>query len=166
MLALLPLKDWVYLGVILALLAAFGGYTIHERRAGAAHEITALQKSSAKLTADADKKIATLTAAHAATVEQVVKENDAKIAAANTEHSSDLERLREYDAYRRQHPTVSSASQPAGTTSPGSSGTVADSDIVSRLGGVGAELAEALRVSDAALSACMVERSSIQSHLP
>lgn len=33
-LALIPVKDWVYAGLILTLLAGFGAYTIHERHVG------------------------------------------------------------------------------------------------------------------------------------
>ena len=161
MLALIPLKDWIYLGVIVALLAAFGGYTVHERRAGAAHEITALQKSSAKLTADADKKIATLTAAHAATLKKVLSDHDAQIAADTSQHNSDLARLRDADAYRRQHPAVSSAAQSSGTTATGSDNASQVDGSIERLEQVSANLADALRDSNATLSACMVERSSL-----
>jgi hypothetical protein len=34
MLAMLPIKDWIYGAVIVALLAAFGWYTVHERGIG------------------------------------------------------------------------------------------------------------------------------------
>lgn len=161
MLALIPLKDWIYLGVIVALLAAFGGYTVHERRAGAAHEITALQKSSAKLTADADKKIATLTAAHAATLKKVLDDHDTQIAADTSQHNADLARLRDADAYRHQHPAISSAAQPSGTAAAGSGVAGQDGGSIERLEQVSANLADALRDSSAALSACMVERSSL-----
>ena len=161
MLALIPLKDWIYLGVIVALLAAFGGYTVHERRAGAAHEITALQKSSAKLTADADKKIATLTAAHAATLKKVLSDHDAQITADTSQHNSDLARLRDADAYRRQHSAISSAAQPPGATAAGSSGPSQDNGGIELLEQVSANLADALRDSSATLTACMVERSSL-----
>ena len=65
-LALIPRRVYEYGAIILVLSLAFGWYTVRERRAGAAHEVVALQKSSAELTAKANKQIATLTAAHAA----------------------------------------------------------------------------------------------------
>jgi hypothetical protein len=48
-LALIPVKDWIYAGIIAALLAGFGWYTVHERNLGAAHEVAALKTSSDKL---------------------------------------------------------------------------------------------------------------------
>lgn len=40
-LALIPFKDWCYLGVIMAILAGFGWYTYHERSIGAAKVVAA-----------------------------------------------------------------------------------------------------------------------------
>jgi hypothetical protein len=62
LLALIPGKDLAYGAIIVALLAAFGAYTIHERHIGAAHETAALKASSAKLQAETDKKTADLQA--------------------------------------------------------------------------------------------------------
>ena len=49
LLALIPGKDMIYAAIILILLVAFGMYTVHERHAGAAHEMAALQASSDRL---------------------------------------------------------------------------------------------------------------------
>ena len=62
LLALIPGKDLAYGAIIVALLAGFGWYTIHERNIGKAHEAAALAASSAKLQAETDKKTADLQA--------------------------------------------------------------------------------------------------------
>ena len=62
LLALIPSKDLVYCAILLAVIAGFGAYTVHERHLGAAHETAALKVSSAKLQAETDKKTADLQA--------------------------------------------------------------------------------------------------------
>jgi len=62
LLALIPGKDLAYGAIIVALLAAFGAYTIHERHIGAAHETAALKASSDKLIAQTAKQTADLQA--------------------------------------------------------------------------------------------------------
>jgi hypothetical protein len=62
LLALIPAKDWLYGAVIVALLAGFGWYTVHERNLGAAHEVAALKTSSDKLLAQTAKQTADLQA--------------------------------------------------------------------------------------------------------
>lgn len=57
LLALIPAKDWVYGGIIAALLAGFGWYTVHERAEGAAKIIAADKKLSDTVAAK-DKVIA------------------------------------------------------------------------------------------------------------
>jgi hypothetical protein len=60
LLALVPLKDWIYVGIIVTLLAAFGVYTVHERHIG-----------EAKIEAS-DKKVADAQIVHNKEVEDVV----------------------------------------------------------------------------------------------
>lgn len=47
LLALIPTKDWIYGGVVVALLAGFGWYTVHERNIGKAHEVALVTKQAA-----------------------------------------------------------------------------------------------------------------------
>ncbi len=62
-LSMIPGKDLASYGaIIVALLAAFGTYTIHERHIGAAHETAALKASSDKLIAQTAKQTAELQA--------------------------------------------------------------------------------------------------------
>jgi hypothetical protein len=164
-LALIPRRVYEYGTIILVLSLAFGWYTVRERRAGAAHEVIALQKSSAELTAKADKQIAALTAAHTTELKKVVADNDAKNIAADSQHTSDLKRLRDADAYRRSRAAVQSAAQPGGTPTTGGGGASENESRFERLEQVSSGLADALRYSDAALSACMAERASVASPL-
>jgi hypothetical protein len=62
LLALIPGKDIVYGIIIVAILAGFGAYTVHERHLGAAHEVAALRASSDKIQADTDRQTADLKA--------------------------------------------------------------------------------------------------------
>jgi len=62
LIALIPGKDWLYGGIIVVLLAGFGWYTVHERHAGAAHEVAALKASSDKLQAQTAVQTAELKA--------------------------------------------------------------------------------------------------------
>jgi hypothetical protein len=57
LLKLIPGKDYIYCGIIAALLAGFGWYTIHERDEGAAKVIAADKKLSDTIAAK-DKEIA------------------------------------------------------------------------------------------------------------
>lgn len=69
LLSLIPIKDWVYGGLIVALLIGFGVYTKHERNVGAAHEVAALKASSDKLERETAAQTADLKA-RAAMAEQ------------------------------------------------------------------------------------------------
>ena len=62
LLALIPSKDLVYCAILLAVIAGFGAYTVHERHLGAAHETAALKVSSDKLIAQTAKQTADLQA--------------------------------------------------------------------------------------------------------
>lgn len=56
LLALVPVKDWIYGGLIVALLAGFGIYTVHERHEGAA-KIEAADARTAAVAVTKDKAI-------------------------------------------------------------------------------------------------------------
>lgn len=81
LLALIPVKDWLYVGAILALLAGFGWYTAHERNIGKAHELAAVAAEAAAQT----------------------KAAQAKADAAEHSHDSELAAL---SAYRDSHPDL------------------------------------------------------------
>jgi hypothetical protein len=64
LLALIPSKDWVYAGIIAAMLALFGWYTVHERSVEHAKDIAAAVKIVAK-----DNAIVAADDSHAQTTE-------------------------------------------------------------------------------------------------
>ena len=75
LLALVPLKDWIYAGVIAALLAGFGWYTVHERHAGEqkveaadAKAVAAQTKANAEKESYAQSQIAKALADYKASV--------------------------------------------------------------------------------------------------
>ena len=59
---MIPSTDLVYCAILLAVIAGFGAYTVHERHLGAAHETAALKVSSDKLIAQTAKQTADLQA--------------------------------------------------------------------------------------------------------
>lgn len=73
---MIPAKDYVYGAVIVALLAAFGAYTVHERHEGAAHIAAADAKAA---TAEAAKNQAITDAAQAAS-NQVIQTYEKAVA--------------------------------------------------------------------------------------
>jgi hypothetical protein len=78
LLALLPAKDWIYGGVIVALLIGFGAYTVHERRVGAAKVVAA------------DTKLADEQKAHVADVQATAAKTSAAVEA---QYESDVDTL-------------------------------------------------------------------------
>jgi len=161
LLKLVPFKDWVYLSLILALLGGFAAYTIHERRIGAAHEATALKKSSDELQAKAAAHVAQVAKAYAESSTANEENLNAQLKAASDQHDSDAQRLREYDAYRRSHSAVASAQAGSGAGSQGGSGAGEDVDQLGSLEQVALGLATAGREVNAALTACMADRNSL-----
>jgi len=69
-LALIPTKDWIYCAVLLALIGAFGAYTIHERHEGAAKIEAAAAKAVTKANGEVakDNAVAATTESQNATV--------------------------------------------------------------------------------------------------
>jgi len=154
LLKLIPAKDWLYIAIIVAIIGLFGWYTVHERRIGAQHEIVAIQKASKKATDAANKRIQDLTDQHAADVAVIEGNYESLLKDADTAHTSDLQRLRNADAYRKANPML-------GSSPGGSAQTNNGSDSFERLERVSSGLADALRQDDAALSACYAERDSL-----
>lgn len=100
LLALIPGKDWLYGGIIVALLIGFGWYTHRERSIGAANEVKVVQAASAKVQAAAAKQIATINAQHAATVAAIKVVQNAQLQIAAIDSAVLTQRLRNYEANR------------------------------------------------------------------
>lgn len=160
-LALIPTKDYIYAAIIVALLAGFGWYTIHERHIGAAKEVAALKVSSDELNRKADAKIVKLNTEHATQVATIIgvidNERKANVSAA----ASDADRLREYDAYRRSHPAVGSPASGPKNQSDGSGSADRNADRSFELEQDALNLADAGRSVLTALKSCMIERDSL-----
>jgi hypothetical protein len=161
LLSLIPGKDLFY-GAVIVVLLLFGWHEVNHLKAeGAAKEVTALQVSSAKLTAAAQKQVQETATNYASTLVTVKENLDGQVKAAATQHDIDAQRLREYDAYRRQHPAVASAGtgpsgQSAGSTSAGS-----DEPRLASLEQVALGLADGGREVSIALTSCVKERESL-----
>jgi len=159
LLALIPLKDWFYAGLI-ALLLIFGIHEYQDIEAkGAAHEQAAVLAASAKADATAKAQIAKVTADYSAAI-VTVGENYAKaIQSADAAHSADLQRLQQRAASGNgTNTSVGSTGSASATANAGTARALA-------LGSVPAEraldLADALRADDAALIQCYAERDSL-----
>lgn len=125
LLSLIPTKDFIYGSAIVALLAIFGAYTLHERRLGAAHEAAAVATASAKTQAAADAKIKALEDEYTAQLDIIVEKQSADIQAAADNSASLAARLRYYEANHCTHTVLPSApaSAPSGAAGPsGASG--------------------------------------------
>lgn len=160
-LSLVPLKDWIYGGIIVALLAGFGVYTVHERHLGAAHEVAALQKSSAALQAKAQEHIIEVAKAYTDSFNANEEKLNAQLQAASDQHDSDAQRLRDYDAYRSAHSAVARAANAPATPVSGASGTDDLEQRIASLEQVALSLADADRQIEAALAACIRDRDSL-----
>lgn len=154
LLKLVPLKDWLYVAAIVAIIGLFSWYTVHERHIGAAHELAAVTKASDKAKADAEKLVKDLTDQHATDVAKIEDTYEHALATADSQHASDLQRLRNADAARRAGTMLQGASSNSPQTDGGAAG-------LSPLESVSAELADALRRDDSALTACYADRDSL-----
>lgn len=127
LLALIPGKDWLYGGIIVALLIGFGWYTHRERSIGAANELAAVQTASAKEQENAREAIIALNAHYAATVAAIKVVQNAQLQIAATDSAVLTQRLRNYEA-NRSCPRPVLAGSPAASagsaSSPGSDSSV------------------------------------------
>lgn len=154
-LGLLPIKDWIYLGVLAGLLIAFGVYTHHERAIGAQHELTVVTAASNKAKAEAQKTIDAINSKHEADIAAIESSYANSLKAAATQHDSDLKRLRDYEARNRSpNPVLGGSSSPSTSADAGASG-------IDPMGQAALALADALRQDDSALTECWRERDSL-----
>jgi len=159
--SLIPFKDWVYSGVIVALIA-FGVYERnHLIDEGEQRETAAVQAASEKAEAAAEAKIVNLNVQHAAEVASVKGALNVQLQTVSAQHDADAQRLREYDAYRAAHPAMASAQARSGTANAGAAGGVGDDDRLSSLEQVALGLATAGARVNAALTACMADRDGL-----
>ncbi len=161
LLALIPLKDWLWAALVAALIAGVIYERNHLIAEGAAHEIAALQASSAKLQAAAEAKVQETAANYAATVAALTEKHDADTQVANAQLSNDAQRLRDYDAYRRSHQTVGGPASAAAINGSGTGGNSGSDDKFTSLEQVALGLAGSVAHTSIALIGCMAERNSL-----
>jgi len=118
LLNLIPLKDWLYVGAIVALLTAFGCYTVHERRIGAAHEVAAVQAASEKTKAEAQETIDRLDKEYGIALATIQEKQDEQLKAAATNADDLTRRLRNYQATHGSCPVLPSPAAPASGEAP------------------------------------------------
>lgn len=158
---MLPIKDYVYIAAIIALLIGFGVFVKHERNIGEAKEVAALKVSSDKLQAAADAKVAQLTAQHATEVTTIKVNYENALTADSAQRASDAQRLRNFDAYRSAHSAVHSAIAGLDATGPVQGVTSADDSRTASLEQVALGLAAAGRSVSDSLTACVADRAAL-----
>lgn len=138
-----------------------GAFILHYEHKGATSELTKLQVSSAALLHEAQTKIEgdarDYQAAQAANEE---KTNEALQTSAQLNQSL-ADSVRQYDAYRRQHPTVQSPPSPGVAAQPGECGPEDCGAVIDRLAVHGNELAGSVGQLGADLQSCQRDRDAL-----
>jgi hypothetical protein len=154
LLKLVPFRDYAYAALAAAAVGWFLWHDHTERSIGAAHEAAAVQAASAKAQADATSRLAALNAQYSASLTKVKETYATQMASASTQHAADLQRLRDADRYRKTHTVLDG-------TAFGAASADAGADSFGALATVSAELADALRQDDAALTQCFTDRDAL-----
>ena len=161
LLALIPIKDWFYGAVIVGLIL-FGIHEVNHLKAeGAAHEVAALKVSSDKLISQETAHVALVAKTYAASAAKTTETLDEQTQATAAAQSDAAQRLSDFNAYRRSHPTVASAGGAGGSAGQGTGSGGSDSERLSSLEQVALDLAGAAAAGRNALSACMAERDAL-----
>ena len=161
LLALIPIKDWFY-GALIVGLILFGIHEVNHLKAeGAAHEVAALKVSSDKLIAQEAAHVAQVAKAYAASAAKTTETLDEQTQATAAAQSDAAQRLSDFNAYRRSHPTVASTGGAGGSADQGTGSGGSDSERLSSLEQVALDLAGAAAAGRNALSACMAERDAL-----
>lgn len=159
LLKLIPLRDWLYAGLAVAVLILWIHHNHVEQAKGAAAVASAVQTATNKANTAAQAKIDKLTADHADDVAQIEDRYENTIRDNDTTHAADLQRLRDRAA------RDSSTNQVLDSSISGEATSQAGAGGTESLGSVPAEraldLADALRADDAALDKCYADRDSL-----
>jgi hypothetical protein len=146
---------------LVAVLALLGSAVLYLEHRGAVGELSKLQRSSVALVAKAQAAIVTEAkqyAADSATTQEKLNE----ALASNSDLQSQLaQRVRDFDAYRRQHANVSRPAGPTVAAGSGECGTESCGALASRLATVGDELAASVGELSASLYACERDRDAL-----
>lgn len=161
LLSLIPGKDLVY-GALIVALIIFGVYERNHLIAeGAQHELAALKISSDRLQQAAAKQVTQTAADYAASLSTIKENLDEQQRTNSVLASTDAQRLRDFDAYRRSHPALGGAAGGPGPQATGAGSTITVDEVLSGLEQSAQSLAAATRSASAALTACMADRDSL-----
>jgi hypothetical protein len=156
MLGLIPLKDWAYLGIIVALIAGFAYWDHHERVIGEAKIEAADKAATARAVAAAEENNARLSSQYAEKLKGTENAYQLTLASAVT-HADELAvQLHNYQNRRCSRPV------PAGPATPGKpndTAPVAGSD--SSIAAATRRLLDAAAADAAQLQALEAERASL-----
>lgn len=154
-------KLYIYAAALLGLALAFGTYTYHERAIGAAKEIATLKASSDALVKANAAALTKLSTDYAATIVAHQETFDAQTQADATQHTSDLKRLSDFDAYRRLYAAMASARSGPAAAGQGTPSSFDVETVLASLEPVALALADSTRDTAAALTLCMADRDSL-----
>lgn len=161
LLKLIPFRDYLWAAALVALIT-FGLYEHHHLIAeGEAIKTAEVNKASLEAQAEADARVAQLTADHVDEVASIKEVHEKQHQVDSALHDSDAVRLRQYDAYRRAHPPVGSSGAGPGADTVGTDGIGGDDIRFTSLEQVALRLAAAGRNVKSALVACMADRADL-----
>lgn len=155
----ISVPKWVIEAVLVALV--LGGAVLYLEHRGAARELATLQRSSAKVLAQAHDQITKDAQDYAAAQKANQELNNAAIESVASLQSQLDQRVRDFAAYRRAHPDVAGTAREPGATSAGECGARSCGDIAQELAERGTELAGSAGQAAAALGSCQRDRDSL-----
>lgn len=160
LLKLVPFRDWLYAGIAVAAVIWFLHHDHVERQIGATAVTTAVNAATQKTLIAAKAQLDAQDKQYAGNLAKVSATYETQLSTATAQHGADLQRLREYDAYRHSHPDTNvGGTGTAGSDTDG--GAASAGDVGSNIEGAALGLADALRLDDAQLQLCWTERDSL-----
>lgn len=157
-----PIKEYLYIGAIVVLLAGAAAVGIFIHRCHVAEaDLQSINAQSKVLLAAALEKIKTNEADHAKEIKANEIITNTELHDNATQHAADLVRLRQLEAYRQGHPDVA---RPGAGSEGGGSGSGSEDQGPGSFAGLGlvaAALADATRDLTTGLDTCTRERDSL-----
>lgn len=149
------------LAELLLVAIAVTAVVLHFEHKGAADELSKLQKSSAVLVQKAQAQIATDTKQYQAAQATNQEKTNEALSRVTTVQSQLADSVRQYDAYRSQHPDVSRPAGVAGAAQSGECGSEDCGAVIERLAVRGNELAGSVGTLSADLQSCQRDRDAL-----
>jgi hypothetical protein len=118
-LSLIPIKDWIYVGIIAALLAGFAVFVHHERALGAQRIEAADAAATAKTLKAADARIVALNEDYKSKLQETQNVYTTQLVSSAARADLLASSLRNYQNHRCGSPVLQSASAPGGSDGAG-----------------------------------------------